>query len=101
MAKRAFEVVPGYDADSALTISNGKLDSFGVRHAVITGQQHSLYNAFAKTGETFTMESMRKIEIQAMVNAGVPVDYATHAVDKAIAELKDLGVNQPVRIPWN
>ena len=43
---------------------------------------------------------MRKIEIQSMVDVGVPVEYATHAVDKAIADLLKSGVKGPTRIPW-
>ena len=101
LAKRAFEGVQGYDKDLALTISPEKLAEFKVKHAQITGQQHSLYTEFAKTNKTLTMEAMRKIEIEAMTNAGVPLDYATNAVDKAIKQLLDWGVTQPVKIPWN
>ncbi|MEY8357222.1 hypothetical protein AALB39_28310 [Lachnospiraceae bacterium 54-53] len=101
MAKKAFEGVDGYDPNSALTISKDKLDSFGVRHATITGQQNSLYTTYAKTGQPLTMDAMKQIEIQAMTNAGVPINYATNAVDKAIADLLKLGITKPVRIPWN
>lgn len=101
MAKSAFNGVENYDYKSALTISNGKLSGFNVNHATITGQQHSLYSAFAKTGKQLTMAEMRNIEIQAMVNSGVPKDYATHAVDEAIKELIKSGVSNPTKIPWN
>lgn len=47
-----------------------------------------------------TFDDMRKIEIQSMVDVGVPVEYATHAVDKAIADLLKSGVKGPTRIPW-
>jgi len=46
------------------------------------------------------MSEMRTIEIQAMTNSGVPVDYATNAVDKAIQQLQRMGITVPSKIPW-
>lgn len=90
----------GYDLKSALSISPSKLAEFEVNHATITGQQKSLYTAFSKTGNTLTMEAMKQIETKAMTNAGVPLEYATNAVNKAIDALIESGVTQPARIPW-
>ena len=101
MAKKAFEGVQGYNPKTAVTISADKLDSFGVKHTTITGQQNSLYTAYAKTGQSLTMDAMKQIEIQAMTNAGVPLDYATNAVNNAIVDLSKSGISQPVKIPWN
>lgn len=100
MAKSAFEGISQYDFKQALTVSQSKLTEFGVKHATITGQQKSLYTAFAKSGEELTMDAIRQIEIKAMTNAGVPIDYATNAVDKAIDALMKAGVTNPSRIPW-
>lgn len=100
MAKSTFEDVSGYDYKSALTISRSKLAEFGVKHSTITSQQKMLYSAFSKTGETLTIETMKEIEIKAMTNSGVPLDYAKNGVEKAIAELIESGVTQPSRIPW-
>ena len=100
MAKKAFEGVPGYDANMAVTISQSKLDQFGVKHSAITGQQHKLYNEFAASGQTFTLEVMRDIEIASMTNAGIPSNYATRAVTEAYSQLKRAGIN-PIKIPWN
>ena len=44
---------------------------------------------------------MKKIEIKAMTNVGIPLNYATNAVNKASAELAKAGVTKPMRIPWN
>lgn len=100
MAKKAFEGVPGYDKDLAVTISQDQLNQLGVKHSTITGQQNKLYTAFAKSGQTLTLEAMKDIEIEALINAGVPADYAKRAVGEAYVQLKNSGVN-PVRIPWN
>lgn len=100
MAKKAFEGVAGYDPDSAITISNAQLKKFGVKHATITGQQHILYSDFSKSGKPFTMEAMREIEIQALVNSKIPSEYATHWVDAAIDDLLKHGIVQPKNIPW-
>ena len=101
MAKSAFKGISEYDYKQALTISQAKLDKFGVDHATITGQQKTLYAAFAKSGDKLTLNAMRQIEIEALTNAGVPLDYATHAVDKAIDALIKAGVTNPSRIPWS
>ncbi|MCI9338147.1 MAG: hypothetical protein HFH93_11530, partial [Lachnospiraceae bacterium] len=101
MSKKAFEGVKGYDPDTAVTISDKKLSEFGVRHWDITGQQHSLYSEFAKTGKRLTLDAMKEIEIKAFINSGVPKDYAINAVEKAVADLIKHGVTGPVRIPWN
>ena len=100
MAKSAFEGVPGYDPDMAVTVSQAKLDQFNVRHPVITGQQRHLYSEYAKTGKKLTLEDMRDIEIKAMTNAGVPASYAERAVNEAYYQLKKSGI-EPVNIPWN
>ena len=100
MAKKAFEGVQGYDSNMAVTVSQSKLDQLGVKHSAITGQQHKLYNEFAKSGQPLTLEVMRDIEIKAMTNAGVPIDYATRAVTEAYSQLKNSGIN-PINIPWN
>lgn len=100
MAKSAFKGMPNYNADDAITISLDKIKEFGTTHATITGQQHHLYSEFAKTGQKLTMETMKQIEIQAMVNAGIPVNYATNAVNQAVMQLNSWGITNPVCIPW-
>ena len=94
MAKSAFDGDSKCNADDALTISQAKLNEYKVEYSTITGQQHSLYSAFSKTGKTLTMSEMRTIEIQAMTNSGVPVDY------KAIQQLQQMGITAPSKIPW-
>ena len=100
MTGSAFRGDENYDYNSSLTISAGKLDELGIKHSTITGNQSSAYSAFSKTGETLTMDSMRNIEIKALVNSGMQLDYATNAVDAAIGDLINQGVTQPTRIPW-
>lgn len=77
-----------------------KLKEFNVEHPEITGRQHHHYSAFSKTGKTLTFDDMREIKIQAMVDVGVPIEYATNAVDKAIADLLKSGVKSPTRVSW-
>lgn len=101
MAKSGFAENRVYDMKKAMTISQDKLDAFGVRHASITGQQHKLYNDFARSGKKLTLTSMKEIEIKAMTNVGVPKDYATNAVNRAVQQLKTWGIEQPTNIPWN
>ena len=44
---------------------------------------------------------MANIEIQAMVNSGIPEDVATGWVVKALDELKEKGIKSIKNIPWN
>lgn len=46
------------------------------------------------------MNDMKNIEIKAMVQSGVPKDYATKTVNAAIKQLKNSGITTPVKIPW-
>lgn len=45
-------------------------------HNVITGNQNRLYSAFVKTKQVLILNKMAEIEIQAMVDAGMPRDVA-------------------------
>lgn len=100
MAKKAFDGNPNYDGGKGITISQAKLDEFGVKHATITGQQKSLYSQFAKSGETLTLDAMANIEYQALVNSGIPEAYARNAISQAFADLLKNGVTQTNQIPW-
>nr|WP_153841251.1 hypothetical protein [Ornithobacterium rhinotracheale] len=44
---------------------------------------------------------MAKIEIKAMINAGIPEDVATGWVVKALEDLQEKGVKSITNIPWN
>ena len=101
ISEKAFDGVKGYNADDALTISSSKLSEFGVTHSAITGQQHKLYADFAKTGKKLTMKAMKDIEIQSMVNAGIPLNYAKNAVNMAAKQLASWGIKAPKFIPWS
>lgn len=47
------------------------------------------------------MEAMKNIEIQAMVDSGVPIEYAKETVEAAVEQLIGSGINNPINIPWN
>ena len=102
LAKVAFSGHPAYDMKAALTISNATLKSLNpsVAHTAITGKQKILYTAFAKTGKTLTLKSMQAIEIQAMVNAGVPIKFAKKAVKMAAKQIRSWGIEGNLQIPW-
>lgn len=50
-----------------------------------------------------TLTKMASIEKQAMINAGIPDQFANGWVDQAFNELKDLGITDAdiTNIPWN
>ncbi|WP_271407390.1 hypothetical protein [Tenacibaculum soleae] len=103
LAKSAFRGDKFYKFRQAFTISNSKLDAVsGIPniHNQITGQQNSLYRAFKNTGEVLTLDKMADIEIQAMVNVGIPENIATGWVIKALEDLKAQGVKMITHIPW-
>lgn len=102
LAKSAFKSDKFYNLQKAFSVSIKRLDEIKIGiHAKITGQQNSLYSAFAKKGEVLTLDKMAKIEIQAMINAGVPEDIATGWVIKSLENLKAQGVKVITHIPWN
>ncbi len=99
-AKRAFEGVPGYDANRALAIPNNELNRLNIKHSVVTTAQRKLYIAHAKTDKKLTWDTIQDIETKALVAAGADFEHAAAAVRKAIQAIKDAGVPGPVRIPW-
>tara|TARA_R110002050_G_scaffold204522_4_gene340176 strand:+ start:103787 stop:106009 length:2223 start_codon:yes stop_codon:yes gene_type:complete len=103
LAKIAFESDSFYKFRDAFSVSTSTLEKFGGKgvHNIITGQQNSLYSTFAKTGNRLTIEKMAEIEIQAMVNAGIPRDIAEGWIIKALQDLKTQGVKVITNIPWN
>jgi hypothetical protein len=98
--KKAFEGAPGYDKNKALAIPNNVMESLGIRHPRVTGEQAKLYNAFAKTGKSLTWEVIEEIETKALIAGGADAGQALATVRKAIQALKDAGVAGPTRIPW-
>ncbi|GAA4276274.1 hypothetical protein [Aquimarina mytili] len=113
LAKKAFEGDKFYDFQEAFSVSPNTLqnvweaanpleDIINV-HNKITGQQNSLYSAFKRNnpGKRLSIEKMAEIEIQAMVDVGIPEDVATGWVIKALENLKEQGVKYIINIPWN
>tara|TARA_R110000868_G_scaffold71713_2_gene209707 strand:- start:33843 stop:36017 length:2175 start_codon:yes stop_codon:yes gene_type:complete len=103
LAKIAFESDNFYKLKEAFSVGTATLEKFGGKgvHNIITGQQNSLYSTFAKTGNRLTIEKMAEIEIQALVNSGIPRDIAQGWVIKALEDLKSQGVKVITNIPWN
>lgn len=97
----AFRGDADYKYRGALTISDAELARFGVRHRDITSAQQTRYARFRRSGGTLTWESLREIEIGSMVDAGMGRRSATRAVDAAIRQLQESGVQGPTRIPWS
>lgn len=62
-----------------------------------------MYTAWkqANPNTKLTVDAMADIEIQAMVNVGIPEDVATGWVVKALEDLKAQGVTEIKNIPWN
>ncbi len=104
LAKIAFNKnkARNYSELDAFSVSKSKLESFGGPdvHNIITGKQTSLYKEFGRTGERLTIEKMADIEINAMVQAGIPEDIATGWVIKALQDLKLQNVKTIPHIPW-
>lgn len=97
---RARPVAAGYDVDAVLAIPNKELARRGVEHTLVSGAQQAGYRAFAKTGATLTWDSVRNIEVNALIRGGMSPATARATVDEVIKALKGSGVAGPTRIPW-
>ncbi len=100
LSKIAFKSDEFYDANKAFSVSTDALGGQSV-HNAITGNQNRLYSFWAKSGDRLTLEKMAEIEIQAMVDAGIPKDVATGWVIRALEDLERQGVKYITNIPWN
>ncbi|WP_062056044.1 hypothetical protein [Aquimarina longa] len=103
LAKKAFEGIDTYSFRDAFSVSNNKLRDYDVAHSTITGKQNSLYSNWKRTNpnKEMTINDMSKIELEAMVQSGVPEDVAKGWVIKALEDLKNQGVSEIKNIPWN
>lgn len=112
MAKKAFEGDLAYDYKEAFSVKVTSLEDAwktanqGIPqnvHGKITGQQNSLYSSWrsANPAKKLSVDEMADIEIQAMVNAGIPQDIATGWIVKSLEDLKLQGVTEIKNIPWN
>ena len=113
LAKKAFEGIEEYDYKKAFSISPNLLQETWKKynpnkmkidvHSKITGQQKSLYTEWrrANPNKALEIDELAKIEIQAMVNIGIPENIATGWVVKALEELKEKGVESINNIPRN
>lgn len=99
-AKSAFRGAPNYDPAHALAVPKAELLRLGISHARITGAQQTLYRQFASTGRPLTWDIMATIEGQALEAAGMGRASAASIAERAIAALKQAGVENPTRIPW-
>ncbi|WP_042248914.1 hypothetical protein [Jejuia pallidilutea] len=72
-------------------------------HTAITGKQRSLYTAWKRANphKTMTINDMARIELDAMVQTGIPEDVARGWIVKALEDLKNQGVSAIINIPWN
>lgn len=111
LAKISFKSDKFYDFKKAFSVPNNKLQEIWEKanpnqalinvHSKITGQQNSLYSAFAKKNKPLTIEKMAEIEANAMINIGIPEDVAVGWIIKALEDLKAQGVKVITNIPWN
>ena len=102
LAKKAFEGIEEYDYKKAFSVSKETLGGQAI-HSKVTGQQNKLYTEWKKANpdKILEIDEMADIEIQAMVNSGIPEDIATGWVVKALEELKEKGIKSIKNIPWN
>jgi hypothetical protein len=99
-AKAGLRDAENYSIGGAPAISEAEMATAGVKHTLITDAQRVAYIAFRKAGGTLDWTSMAKIEIGALVSAGMKPKLAKQTVNAAIKILKAAGVPGPTRIPW-
>jgi hypothetical protein len=102
LAKAAFKGDPNYDLYDAFSVSTEVLGGQSI-HNAITGKQNSLYSAWKNNNpnKIMTLSDMVGIELQAMIDAGIPADVASGWMVKALENLKEQGVTRITNIPWN
>jgi hypothetical protein len=100
-AKSAFKGSPGYDPVKALAIPNSEMMAQGIDHYAVTGAQRTGYRALFNSGEPLTWETVKKVEVNALMKGGMEPSMAKSTVKSAIDQLKQSGVTGPTRIPWS
>ncbi|HEX5442423.1 MAG TPA: hypothetical protein VFW87_01280, partial [Pirellulales bacterium] len=103
-AKRAFEGLPGYNADDALAIGQQELARLGLPHldpGGITASQRRLFGELAASGRANTLAEHARIALEALLENGMKSRDAADVVRRAESQLRSWGITTPLRIPWN
>ena len=99
-AQAALRGLPGYKPKTAQAIPESELARFGAKHKDITFGQRIPYRDWAKSGKPFDAETMLSIDLNAMIEAGMPWEQAIEAVHTMWEGLPPSVQSGPFRIPW-
>lgn len=99
-AQAALRRSPGYDPKTALAIPKGELERLGVRHPDITTGQRIPYLDWAESGKSLNPAAMLSIELNALIEAGIPWKQAIDALHRMWESLPPSVKSGPFRIPW-
>jgi RHS repeat-associated protein len=104
-AKAAFNGHPNYNQYRALTISNAEMAQRGWVHQgpypSITSAQRQLFDQLAASGAPNTMKEHNRIAVEALIVGGASRAEARSLTAASLRNLRNQGVRQPTRIPWN
>ena len=77
------------------------MKAINVEHTRVTTAQQRLFSELAKSGRPNTIYEHTRIAVEALVNAGAPLDVARGVVAESLSSLRNMGVRAPLNIPWN
>ena len=101
LAQSSFNGAENYNKYDAFSISQGKMDELGIDHTDVTRMQRKLFDEMAASGTPNTIENQAKIAYESLLAGGADEDTAKKYVQQAVDNLKAMGVEAPVHIPWN
>ncbi|HET8687915.1 MAG TPA: hypothetical protein VFM18_14835, partial [Methanosarcina sp.] len=99
-AKAGFEGAKGYDPMKAFAVSDKALQSHGVKHSQVTGQQIKLFTQAGKNGAANNITTHSRVAYLALVGAGIPKEVAKKWVLASQSQLIKIGTTVPTKIPW-
>ncbi len=102
-AKAAFKDLITYDPDKGFAISESFIKEMGWKAHIpdISVKQRQFFNELAKSGLPNNLTEHARIATQLLEYAGATREQAQFIVKKALANLAELGVTAPTKIPWH
>jgi hypothetical protein len=100
-AQSGFRGHPQYDPNQGFSISQELMESRGWNHSDMTATQRRLFNELSESGSANTLQEHTRIAVEALKAGGATEAQARQLVAESLRNLRNQGVTQPTRIPWN
>jgi len=100
-AQSGFRGDVNYDPNQGFSIRQELTENRGWSHEDMSTTQRNLFDELAASGKPNTLQEHSRIAVEALKSGGASEPEARQLVAESLRNLRQQGVTQPTRIPWN